>query len=204
MKKFIYTVTFILFSNQVLADDQVKSLRAYIQEDYNQSQRCAGALSIMTSLGLADEASPIYKYFDDLLNFHSIILKYYVSKVIDGSTMKDVSQAVSKGIVRVDEENMADPNSFQVTIKHCLSWLSEAQLHFSKQEASIPAYKVMEAMPRPSNSYEYPFSDWSPMIPVTVSAYELWNETDLRELHQCKSTGLKTIDCFSQNKNFGD
>ena len=58
----------------------------------------------------------------------------------------------------------------------------------------------MESMPRPSNSYEYPFSDWSPMIPVTLSAYELWNETDLRELHQCKSTGLKTIDCFSKSE----
>jgi hypothetical protein len=127
-------------------------------------------------------------------------LKYYVSEIIDGSTMKDVSQAVSKGIVQVDEENMAEPNSFQFTVKHCLSWLSEAQIHFSKQEASTSAYKVMESMPRPSNSYEYPFSDWSPMIPVTLSAYELWNETDLRELHQCKSTGLKTIDCFSKSE----
>ena len=185
MKKFIYTVTFILFSNQVLADDQVKSVRAYIQEDYNQSQKCAGALSIMTSLGLAEDASPIYKYFNDLLNFHSIILKYYVSKVIDGSTMKDVSQAVSKGIVRVDEENMADPNSFQVTVKHCLSWLSEAQLHFSKQEASIPAYKVMEAMPRPSNSYEYPFSDWSPIIHMQIRLLVSWVTNLKMDIHNC-------------------
>ena len=201
MKALLFTSAIIFIAIKVSADDRAKSVKTYIQKDYNQSQRCAGALSIMTSLGLADEASPIYKYFDDLLNFHSIILKYYVSEIIDGSSMKDVSEAVSKGIVQVDEEYMADPNSFQVTVKHCLSWLSEAQIHFSKQEASSPAYKVMEAMPRPSNSYEYPFSDWSPMIPVTESAYELWNETDLRELHQCKSTGLKTIDCFSQNKN---
>ena len=201
MKALLLTSAIIFIAIKAPADDQVKNVKTYIQKDYNQSQRCAGALSIMTSLGLADEASPIYKYFDDLLNFHSIILKYYVSEIIDGSSMKDVSEAVSKGIVQVDEEYMADPNSFQVTVKHCLSWLSEAQIHFSKQEASSPAYKVMEAMPRPSNSYEYPFSDWSPMIPVTESAYELWNETDLRELHQCKSSGLKTIDCFSQNKN---
>jgi hypothetical protein len=201
MKALLFTSAIIFIAIKASADDRAKSVKTYIQKDYNQSQRCAGALSIMTSLGLADEASPIYKYFDDLLNFHSIILKYYVSEIIDGSSMKDVSEAVSKGIVQVDEEYMADPNSFQVTVKHCLSWLSEAQIHFSKQEASSPAYKVMEAMPRPSNSYEYPFSDWSPMIPVTESAYELWNETDLRELHQCKSSGLKTIDCFSQNKN---
>ena len=201
MKALLLTSAIIFIAIKAPADDQVKNVKTYIQKDYNQSQRCAGALSIMTSLGLADEASPIYKYFDDLLNFHSIILKYYVSEIIDGSSMKDVSEAVSKGIVQVDEEYMADPNSFQVTVKHCLSWLSEAQIHFSKQEASSPAYKVMEAMPRPSNSYEYPFSDWSPMIPVTLSAYELWNETDLRELHQCKSTGLKTIDCFSKVKN---
>ena len=201
MKALLFTSAIIFIAIKASADGRAKSVKTYIQKDYNQSQRCAGALSIMTSLGLADEASPIYKYFDDLLNFHSIILKYYVSEIIDGSSMKDVSEAVSKGIVQVDEEYMADPNSFQVTVKHCLSWLSEAQIHFSKQEASSPAYKVMEAMPRPSNSYEYPFSDWSPMIPVTESAYELWNETDLRELHQCKSTGLKTIDCFSQNKN---
>ena len=201
MKALLFTSAIIFIAIKVSADDRAKSVKTYIQKDYNQSQRCAGALSIMTSLGLADEASPIYKYFDDLLNFHSIILKYYVSEIIDGSSLKDVSEAVSKGIVQVDEEYMADPNSFQVTVKHCLSWLSEAQIHFSKQEASSPAYKVMEAMPRPSNSYEYPFSDWSPMIPVTESAYELWNETDLRELHQCKSSGLKTIDCFSQNKN---
>ena len=201
MKALLFTSAIIFIAIKASADDRAKSVKTYIQKDYNQSQICAGALSIMTSLGLADEASPIYKYFDDLLNFHSIILKYYVSEIIDGSSMKDVSEAVSKGIVQVDEEYMADPNSFQVTVKHCLSWLSEAQIHFSKQEASSPAYKVMEAMPRPSNSYEYPFSDWSPMIPVTESAYELWNETDLRELHQCKSSGLKTIDCFSQNKN---
>ena len=201
MKALLFTSAIIFIAIKASADDRAKSVKTYIQKDYNQSQRCAGALSIMTSLGLADEASPIYKYFDDLLNFHFIILKYYVSEIIDGSTMKDVSQAVSKGIVQVDDEYMADPNSFQLTVKHCLSWLSEAQIHFSKQEASTPAYKVMEAMPRPSNSYEYPFSDWSPMIPVTVSAYELWNETDLRELHQCKSTGLKTIDCFSKVKN---
>ena len=201
MKALLFTSAIIFIAIKVSADDRAKSVKTYIQKDYNQSQRCAGALSIMTSLGLADEASPIYKYFDDLLNFHSIILKYYVSEIIDGSSMKDVSEAVSKGIVQVDEEYMADPNSFQVTVKHCLSWLSEAQIHFSKQEASSPAYKVMEAMPRPSNSYEYPFSDWSPMIPVAESAYELWNETNLRELHQCKSSGLKTIDCFSQNKN---
>ena len=201
MKALLFTSAIIFIAIKASADDRAKSVKTYIQKDYNQSQRCAGALSIMTSLGLADDASPIYKYFDDLLNFHFIILKYYVSEIIDGSTMKDVSQAVSKGIVQVDDEYMADPNSFQVTVKHCLSWLSEAQIHFSKQEASTPAYKVMEAMPRPSNSYEYPFSDWSPMIPVTVSAYELWNETDLRELHQCKSTGLKTIDCFSKVKN---
>ena len=201
MKALLFTSAIIFIAIKASADDRAKSVKTYIQKDYNQSQRCAGALSIMTSLGLADEASPIYKYFDDLLNFHSIILKYYVSEIIDGSSMKDVSEAVSKGIVQVDEEYMADPNSFQVTVKHCLSWLSEAQIHFSKQEASSPAYKVMEAMPRPSNSYEYPFSDWSPMIPVTESAYELWNETDLRELHQCKSSGLKTIDCFSQNEN---
>ena len=201
MKALLFTSVIIIIGIKASAEDQPKNVKTYIQEDYNQSQRCAGALSIMTSLGLADEASPIYKYFDDLLNFHSIILKYYVSEIIDGSSMKDVSEAVSKGIVRVDEEHMADPNSFQVTVKHCLSWLSETQIHFSKQEASTPAYKVMEAMPRPSNSYKYPFSDWSPMIPVTVSAYELWNETDLREIHQCKSTGLKTIDCFSKVKN---
>ena len=201
MKALLFTSAIIFIAIKASADDRAKSVKTYIQKDYNQSQRCAGALSIMTSLGLADEASPIYKYFDDLLNFHSIILKYYVSEIIDGSSMKDVSEAVSKGIVQVDEEYMADPNSFQVTVKHCLSWLSEAQIHFSKQEASSPAYKVMEAMPRPSNSYEYPFSDWSPMIPVTESAYELWNETDLREIHQCKSTGLKTIDCFSKVKN---
>lgn len=201
MKALLLTSAIIFIAIKASADDQAKSVKTYIQEDYNQSQRCAGALSIMTSLGLEDETSPIYKYFDDLLNFHSFILKYYVSEIIDGSTMKDLSQAVSKGIVRVDEEYMAEPNSFQFTVKHCLSWLSEAQIHFSKQEASTPAYKVMEAMPRPSKSYEYPFSDWSPMIPVTLSAYELWNETDLRELHQCKSSGLKTIDCFSQNKN---
>jgi len=201
MKALLLTSAIIFIAIKASADDQAKSVKTYIQKDYNQSQRCAGALSIMTSLGLEDETSPIYKYFDDLLNFHSFILKYYVSEIIDGSTMKDLSQAVSKGIVRVDEEYMAEPNSFQFTVKHCLSWLSEAQIHFSKQEASTPAYKVMEAMPRPSKSYEYPFSDWSPMIPVTLSAYELWNETDLRELHQCKSSGLKTIDCFSQNKN---
>ena len=201
MKALLFTSAIIFIAIKASADDRAKSVKTYIQKDYNQSQRCAGALSIMTSLGLADEASPIYKYFDDLLNFHSIILKYYVSEIIDGSSMKDVSEAVSKGIVQVDEEYMADPNSFQVTVKHCLSWLSEAQIHFSKQEASSPAYKVMEAMPRPSNSYKYPFSDWSPMIPVTLSAYELWNETDLREIHQCKSAGLKTIDCFSKVKN---
>ena len=201
MKALLFTSVIIIIGIKASAEDQPKNVKTYIQEDYNQSQRCAGALSIMTSLGLADEASPIYKYFDDLLNFHSIILKYYVSEIIDGSSMKDVSEAVSKGIVRVDEEHMADPNSFQVTVKHCLSWLSETQIHFSKQEASTPAYKVMESMPRPSNSYKYPFSDWSPMIPVTVSAYELWNETDLREIHQCKSTGLKAIDCFSKVKN---
>lgn len=202
MKKFLATASLILIGIQASADDQVESVKGYIKEDYNQSLRCAGALSIMTSLGLDDEASPIYKYFDDLLNLHSIILEYYVSEIIDGSTMGDVSQAVSKGIVQVDDEYMADPNSFQLTVKHCLSWLSEAQIHFSKQEASTLAYKVMEAMPRPSNRYEYPFSDWSPMIPVTEAAYKLWNETDLRDFHRCKSTGLKqTIDCFSQNKN---
>ena len=202
MKKFLATVSLILIGIQVSADDQVKSIKSYIQGDYVQSQKCAGALSIMTSLGLADEKSPVNKYFEDLLNFHSFILEYYVSEIINSSTMGDVSQAVSKGVMRVDEEYMADPNSFQVTVKHCLSWLSEAQMHFSKQEASTPTYKVMEAMPRPSNHYEYPFSDWSPMIPVTETAYELWNETDLRDFHRCKSTGLKqTIDCFSQNKN---
>ena len=202
MKKFLATVSLILIGIQVSADDQVKSIKSYIQGDYVQSQKCAGALSIMTSLGLADEKSPVNKYFEDLLNFHSFILEYYVSEIINSSTMGDVSQAVSKGVMRVDEEYMADPNSFQVTVKHCLSWLSEAQMHFSKQEASTPTYKVMEAMPRPSNHYEYPFSDWSPMIPVTETAYELWNETDLRDFYRCKSTGLKqTIDCFSQNKN---
>ena len=77
MKALLLTSAIIFIAIKAPADDQVKNVKTYIQKDYNQSQRCAGALSIMTSLGLADEASPIYKYFDDLLNFHSIILKYY-------------------------------------------------------------------------------------------------------------------------------
>ena len=77
MKALLFTSAIIFIAIKASADDRAKSVKTYIQEDYNQSQRCAGALSIMTSLGLADEASPIYKYFDDLLNFHSIILKYY-------------------------------------------------------------------------------------------------------------------------------
>lgn len=171
------------------------------EADYIQSQRCAGALSIMTSLGLIDETLPIYEYFNDLLDFHSYIFQYYVSERVDKSVMGDLGRAVSKGVVLVDDEAINDPNSLQATVKHCLSWLSEVKLHFGEQDASTSASTVMGTMPRPSNYYEYPFSDWTPMIPITESAYELWVGTALRDIHQCMSTGLnQTIDCYSQEK----
>jgi hypothetical protein len=171
------------------------------EADYVQSQRCSGALSIMTALGLEDETLPIYKYFSDLLDFHSFILEYYVSERIGDSVMGDVSRAASQGVVLVDDETIRDTNSLQLTVKHCLSWLSEVKLHFAAQASSTPASKVMETMPRPSNYYEYPFSDWTPMIPITESAYQLWLKSGLRDIHRCKSTGLKqTIDCFSLEK----
>ena len=171
------------------------------EADYVQSQRCSGALSIMTALGLADETLPIYKYFSDLLDFQSFILEHYVSERIDGYLMGDVSRAVSQGIVLVDDEAIRDTNSLQLTVKHCLSWLSEVKLHFAAQASSTPASKVMESIPSPSDIYEYPFSDWTPMIPITESAYQLWLKSGLRDIHRCKSTGLKqTIDCFSLEK----
>ena len=93
-----------------------------VEADYVQSQRCSGALSIMTALGLEDETLPIYKYFSDLLDFQSFIL-------------------------------------------------------------------------------EYPFSDWTPMIPITESAYALWLKSGLRDIHRCKSTGLnRTIECYTKEK----
>jgi hypothetical protein len=169
--------------------------------DYIQSQKCTGALSIMTSIGLMGETLPSYKYFSDLADFQSFIFQYYVSERIENSVMGDVRLAVSRGVVLVDDEAINDPNSLQATVKHCLSWLSEVKLHFAAQDASAPASKVMETMPRPSNYYEYPFPDWTPMIPITESAYELWVGAGLRDVHRCISTGHnQTIDCYSQEK----
>jgi len=165
--------------------------------NYIQSQRCAGALSIMTSLGFSDETSPIYKYFSDLTDFHFSLFEYYVSKHIDNSNMGDVRRSVSKGIVLVDEEMVKDPNSLQATVKNCLSWLSAVNGHFIEQDPEKPLLEVMAAMPRPSKDYEYPFSDWSPMIPVTELAYELWVGTNLRDFHRCQQDiKNQTIDCM--------
>jgi hypothetical protein len=142
-----------------------------------------------------------YKYFSDLAYFQSFIFQHYVSESIENSVMEDVTLAVSKGVVLVDDEAINDPNSFQATVKHCLSWLSVVKLHFGKQDDSTPASTVMGTMPRPSDFYEYPFSDWTPMIPITESAYELWVGAGLRDIHRCISTGLnQTIDCYSQEK----
>lgn len=171
------------------------------EADYVQSQRCSGALSIMTALGLEDETLPIYKYFSDLLDFQSFILEHHVSERIDGYLMGDVSRAASQGVVLVDDEAIRDTNSLQLTVKHCLSWLSEVKLHFAAQASSTPISTVMGTMPSPSDVYEYPFSDWTPMIPITEAAYQLWLKSGLRDIHRCKSTGLKqTIDCFSLEK----
>jgi hypothetical protein len=171
------------------------------EADYVQSQRCSGALSIMTALGLEDETLPIYKYFSDILDFQSLILEYHVSERIDDSVMGDVSRSASQGVILVDDEMIKDTNSLQLTVKHCLSWLSEVKIHFAAQDASTPISTVMGTMPRPSNYYEYPFSDWTPMVPITESAYELWLKSGLRDIHRCKATGLnRTIECYTKEK----
>jgi hypothetical protein len=153
-------------------------------------------------LGLEDETLPIYKYFSDLLDFQSFILEYHVSERIDDSVMGDVSRSISQGVILVDDEMIRDTNSLQLTVKHCLSWLSEVKIHFAAQVSSTPISTVMGTMPSPSDIYAYPFSDWAPMIPITESAYDLWLKSGLRDIHRCKSTGLnQTINCYSLGKS---
>ena len=170
--------------------------------DFKQSQKCSGALAIMTSLGLENETSTEYRYFADLANFHSYLFEYYNSQSTNNSTKGDITQAVSEGVIIVDEDAKRNPNSLQARVKHCISWLAEVKLHFSTQDASTPASKVMGAMPRPSSDYKYPFSDWSPMIPITKEAYELYGTANLRAFHRCIAKGQKqTIECYSQVKS---
>lgn len=170
-------------------------------DDYIQSQKCSGALSIMTSIGLSDDTAPIYKYFADLADFHSFILEYYVSERIDNYVMGDVTLAVSRGVVLVDDEASSDPNSLQATVKHCLSWLSVVKLHFDAQDPSSSASEVFGALPKPSDHYEYPFSDWTPLIPIVETAYELWVGAGLRDIQRCLSTGnSETIYCYTLPK----
>ena len=180
------------FNSAVIADQSSNG-----EADYLQSQKCAGALSIMTALGFWDETAPIYKHFSNLSNFHFSLISFYVSQQIDNSTMGDVGRSVSKGVVIVDDEMIRDPNSLQETVKYCLSWLHGVTLYFQEQDPATPELEVMKAMPRSSNNYEYPHSDWEPMIPVVEAAYDLWLGANQRDYHRCYQDYKNTkMDCM--------
>ena len=167
-----------------------------LANDYWQSQRCSGAFGIMTSIGLEDETSPAYQYFSDLADFHAGLFEYYVSQQNGSYVMGDVSKAVSEGLLLVDREAIEDPSSLQANVKHCLSWLNSVQQYFGQQDRDIAISIVMGGMPSPSGTYEYPFSDWTPMIRITELAYELWVGANLREYHRCIASGQKsTMEC---------
>jgi hypothetical protein len=169
------------------------------QDDYMQSQRCAGALSIMTAIGLQDDTLPIYKYFSDILDFHLSIFEYYTSQQ-GGVSMGDVMVATSNGALLVSQSAAKDQNSLQLTVKHCLSWINSVQIYFSSQKPGTPTSVVMAGIPRPSGYYDYPFSDWEPMIPLTKTAYDLWINAGMLDYHHCIASGQKkTIECMSQS-----
>ena len=166
-------------------------------EDYIQSQKCSGALSIMTSIGLSDDTTPLYKYFSDLHMFHSYLFEYYARQKKGALTNGEVTQLVSEGILIIDGEMIRDSGSLQMNVKKCVSWLNAVQLHGQAYDPAATALEVIASMPAASGRYEYPFSDWSPMIPVTEFAYELWVESNLREYHRCIASGQKpTIECM--------
>ena len=166
-------------------------------DDYIQSQKCSGALSIMTSIGLSDETAPIYKYFSDLADFHALLFDHYARQKEGALTNGEVARLVSEGILMVDGEMIRDSSSLQLTVKECVSWLNAVQLHGQAYDPAATALEVIASMPAASGRYEYPFSDWSPMIPVTEFAYELWVESNLREYHRCITSGQKpTIECM--------
>jgi hypothetical protein len=166
-------------------------------DDYIQSQKCSGALSIMTSIGLSDDTTPLYKYFYDLSMFHSYLFEHYARQTEDTLTNGEVARLVSEGILIVDSEMTKDSNSLQLNVKKCVSWLAAVQLHGQAYDPAATALEVMASMPAASGRYEYPFSDWSPMIPVTEFAYELWVGSNLREYHHCIATGKKpTVECM--------
>jgi len=139
----------------------------------------------MTALGLWDETAPIYIHFTNLSDFHFSLITFYVSQHIDNSTMGDVARSVSKGVVIVDDEMIRDPNSLQVTLKDCLSWLHAVAYYFQEQDPTTPRLEYMLAMPKPSSDYEYPHSDWATMIPVVEAAYDLWLGSKIRYYHRC-------------------
>jgi len=191
----VFTLAFVLvfgFNSAVIADQSSNG-----EADYLQSQKCAGALSIMTALGHWDETAPIYKHFTTLADFHFSLLSFYVSQQIDNSTMGDVGRSVSKGLVIVDDEMIRDPNSLQVSVKHCMSWLHAVAYYFQEQDPTTPRLEYMLAMPKPSSDYEYPHSDWATMIPVIEAAYDLWIETNQRDYHRCYRDYKNTkMDCM--------
>lgn len=188
--KFLMIVFAICLPIQVAAKESV---------DYRQSKECAGALSIMTALGRQDDTAPIYKYFDDLLMFHSYLLEYYASRDVGGVTL---GVAVSEGVVLVDIAASRDASSLAASVKHCISWINAVQVNFSEQGPNTPVSQVMANAPKPSMTYDYPFEQWSPMVPIVELAYELWQSSGLREYHQCmaQSDGASSnrINCMSR------
>ena len=166
-------------------------------DDFIESQKCSGALGIMTSIGIPDDTAPIYKYFSDLADFHSLLFVHYARQKEGALTNGEVARLASEGILIVDGEMIRDSSSLQLNVKKCVSWLAAVQLHGDAYGPAATALEVMASMPAASGRYEYPFSDWSPMIPVTEFAYELWVETNLREYHRCIASGQKpTIECM--------
>ena len=140
---------------------------------------------------------PIYKYFSDLADFHSLLFEYYARENKGDLTNGAVTQLVSEGVLMVDDDMIRDSSSLQLNVKKCVSWLVAVQLHGQAYDPAATALEVMANMPAASGRYEYPFADWSPMIPITESAYELWVESNIREYHRCIATGQKpTIECM--------
>ena len=161
-------------------------LRAREDTDYRKSQQCAGALSIMTALGIQDETTPIYKYFDDLLMFHSYLLEYYSSRDPSGTTLATVT---SNGVIFVDDAVISDSSSLANTVKHCISWLHAVQGYFGQQARNTPINQLLAGSPKPSKTYPYPFEHWLPMVSVVESAHQTWQSSGLRQYHQCMAKG---------------
>jgi hypothetical protein len=72
--------------------------------------------------------------------------------------------------------------------------------HLAPLKPGTPTSVVMAGIPRPSGYYDYPFSDWEPMIPLTKTAYDLWINAGMLDYHHCIASGQKkTIECMPQS-----